>query len=88
MLSDLILLGIVHLPSRAMADALLMANSLLPAFLGLTDITVHSCAFPMLGENHEVAIIRREWIEALDFNFEPVGTSQLLGMTPVQQSTV
>lgn len=72
MLPELMISGIVHLPSRVMADTFLTVNSLLPAFLGLTNITIHSCTFRMSEEPYEVAIIRRDWIEALELSAELV----------------
>jgi hypothetical protein len=70
MLPGMMLSGIVHLPGRIPSDAFLAANSLLPPFLALTNPTIHSSLFKLRDEPYEVAIIRREWIEAMELSGE------------------
>lgn len=65
-LPGLMLSGVIHLPGRTPAETLLTTQSLLPPFVALTSPTLHSCSFPLLDQPYEVAIIRRDWIEALE----------------------
>lgn len=73
-LPDLMLSGIIHLPGRVPPDAFLATTSVLPTFLALTTPTIHSSSFPIMEQEYEVAIIRREWIEALELAGELVPT--------------
>ncbi len=77
LLPALMLSGIVHLPSRVTAESFLVANSLLPSYLALTNVAIHSSEFLLPDVSYEVAIIRREWIEALELSGELVSNDSV-----------
>jgi len=72
MLPNLMLSGLIHLPSRVGAESLITANSLLPSFLALTSVAIHSSHFDLVDSAYQVAIVRREWIEAVELSGELV----------------
>jgi hypothetical protein len=60
-----ILSGVIHLTSRGNPLILLEDGSMLPAFVGLTDVTIHSSVHPFPSSRLNVAIIRRRAIESV-----------------------
>ena len=67
-----VLSGVVHFSSHATPVTLLDENSPLPAFLGLTDVTVHGSVYELLPSQCRVAIIRRRAIESVQLTDQPL----------------
>lgn len=80
-----ILSGIVHLSARATAVSVLDQNSPFPAFIGVTDVTIHGSTHGLLPPQCNVAIIRRQAIESIQLTAAPLPSLQT---TPKQETSL
>jgi len=64
--------GILHLPIRSDAVTLLGENTSLPAFLGLTEVSVHVSLHEFLRPEPDVLIFRRHAIESIEMTPMPL----------------
>ncbi len=67
-----VLSGILHLPPQAVPSMLLIENTTLPSFIGMTSVTVHGSVFDFVPSQCDVAIIRRPYIESIDLAAKPL----------------
>lgn len=71
-LSGYVLSGVLHVSSRPAPSWLLTQNSALPSFLGMTNVTFHSSMDDRLPAECGVAIVQRQFIEAVDLGARPL----------------
>ena len=67
-----VLSGILYLPARATPLMLLDENAPLPAFMGMTDVTVHNSIHGVGDSQFDVVILRRLSIESLQLTAQPL----------------
>lgn len=76
-----VLSGILHLPPRASPLMLLGEASMLPSFMGMTDVTVHNSIHGVGGSHFEVVILRRLSIESVQLTGQPLPRQEVRGET-------
>ena len=67
-----VLSGILYLPARATPLMLLGENAPLPAFMGMTDVTVHNSIHGVGDSQFDAVILRRLSIESLQLTAQPL----------------
>ena len=67
---------VVHMPALVKPWALVDNESDLPAFFGVTDVTLHSTSQAVVPARCETAIIRRQAIESIELSTVPLPNRQ------------
>jgi len=67
-----ILSGVVHLPTKPLPSFLLAENSMLPDFMGMTNVTVHSSMHDFMPTDCGVLIVRRTALEGVQLTSAPL----------------
>jgi len=70
--SGYLLSGILHLGSCPIPSLLLTQHSTLPSFIGMTNVTFHSSIDDRLPSECGVAIVQRQFIEAVQLGDKPL----------------
>ncbi len=73
--------GILHLPARTTPQLLMLGETSLPGFMGMTDVTVHNSIHGLGASHFGVLIFRRSSIESVQLTARPLPQPEAVGET-------